>query len=208
LGPVADDHLPHSLAGTPPGGSAAPNRPTAEPQRLYQAQPVDRYIAGVHAEMDELRRQLDEALRIAEMATERAAAAFEADARLGRALLSTQRAADAAVGDAQNRARSIVAAAKEQADVMLVEVRAQAQDIVDEAHIAVAALIEAMRRPDEAVLTGLILRMRPSGSGEPSGGDGASCDTVPGDAGADGATPPDPGPQSPWPSTFTGRRLA
>jgi cell division septum initiation protein DivIVA len=175
---MADDRLTHDPSGTSPGARAMPEPPTADTKRLYQAEAVDRYIATVHAEIDELRRQLDEALRIAEAAGGRAATAEDAQARLGRTLLSTQRAADAAVGDAEKQARGIVAAANLEADALLAEVRAQAQEVINEAHVAVEVLIEAMRRPApgdvvpdldlaEAVPTGLILTLRPSDGGTP-----------------------------------------
>jgi len=220
---MADDRLTHDPAGTSAGARAVPEPPTADTKRLYRAEPVDTYVATVHAEIDELRRQLDEALRVAKAAGDRAAAAAEAQARLGRTLLSTQRAADTAVGDAENRARGIVAAANQQADAMLAEVRAQAQDVINEAHVAVEVLIEAMRRPApgdvapdvnlaERVPTGLILTLRSSDTGAPARTVEATCDTLPNDDALDhaseAAAPIAPGPQSPWPAPLTGRRLA
>ena len=173
---MAADPATYDPAGTSSGARAVPEPPTANTKRLYQAEPVDRYIAAVHAEIDELRRQLGEALHIVEAAGDRAAAADEAQARLGRTLLSTQRAADAAVGDAEKRARGIVAAASQDADAMLAEVHAQAQDVINEAHVAVEVLIEAMRRPAPGGVApgidltedvpGLILTLRTPDSGD------------------------------------------
>jgi cell division septum initiation protein DivIVA len=174
---MADDPVTDNPAGTLPGARRLPEPPAADSKRLYQAEPVDRYIAAIHGEMDELRRQMDEALHIAQAAGDRATAADDAQARLGRTLLSTQRAADFAVGDAEKRARGIVAAASQDADAMLAEVRAQAQDVINEAHVAVEVLIEAMRRPAPGGVApdidlaesapGTILTLRAPDSGAP-----------------------------------------
>jgi len=157
---------------------------------------VDRYIAYVHGRLDELRRELSESMRRAESAAQRAAEAEEAQAVLGRTLLNTQRAADAAIDDAEKQARAIVTAAEVQARVLLEEVSRQAQSIVADAHVAIEALVAAMRQPAPGPL---VEDRMPELSRSTAAGPPPS---------QPGARPPDPGPNCSWVSTLTGRRLA
>ena len=118
--------------------------PGAELQRLYDADAVDHYIAQLQAHIQDLQRQVADAMALAEEAQAKAAAAGKSEALLGRALLSAQQAADEAIGDAQRRAELIVAEARQEADRLLSDVREDAQRIVDEAHQTVEAVFAAL----------------------------------------------------------------
>jgi len=124
--------------------------PGAELQRLYDADAVDHYIAQLQAHIEDLQRQLTDAVGLAEQAQAKAAATGKSEALLGRALLSAQQAADQAIGDAQRQAELIVAEARREADRMLSDVRADAQRIVDEAHQTVEAVFATLNAHHEA----------------------------------------------------------
>jgi vacuolar-type H+-ATPase subunit H len=124
--------------------------PGAELQRLYDADAVDHYIAQLQSHIQDLQRQVGDAMALAEEAQAKVAAAGKSEALLGRALLSAQQAADQAVADAQRQADLIVAEARQEADRLLSDVRADAQRIVDEAHQTVEAVFSALNRQREA----------------------------------------------------------
>jgi len=118
--------------------------PGSELQRLYEADAVDRYIGQLHAHIEDLQSQLADAMRIAHEAGQRAAEVGDAEAALGRAMLTAQRSADAMIADAERRAELILADARLEADRLLGDVRADAQRIVDEAHETVEAVFAAL----------------------------------------------------------------
>jgi hypothetical protein len=126
------------------GTEGAYGPPGAELQRLYDAEAVDRYIAQLQAHIGDLQSQVDEAVRVAQQAQHKAVSATNAEAMLGRAMLSAQRMADDTIADAERHAELLLADARREADRLLGDVRAHAQRIVDEAHETVETVFAAL----------------------------------------------------------------
>jgi len=123
--------------------------PTLEPTRVYAAADVDRYIGDLSAEVADLRRRLDEAVRVAGETEARLGSVEHAEAFLGRALLTAQRAADSLLADANQRATTRLAEAESWAAATIAEAHAQSQQILADATTrADARLAEADHRAE------------------------------------------------------------
>ena len=123
--------------------------PTLEPTRVYAAADVDRYIGDLSAEVADLRRRLDEAVRVAGETQARLGSVEQAEAFLGRALLTAQRAADSLLADANQRATTRLAEAESWAAATIAEAHAQSQQILADATTrADARLAEADHRAE------------------------------------------------------------
>ncbi len=126
-------------------------------RRLYEADAVDQYVEQLHIQMQELRAQLDDALRLAREAESRVSSTEAAEALIGRTLLTAQRAADDKTAEAEQKARGIIAAAQRQADDLLAGVRLEAEQIIADAHETIDAVFQSLRerrRRDDATLQG------------------------------------------------------
>ena len=100
--------------------------------RGYDPEEVDDLLERVAAGLEDFENRVRQATERAVRAEQRASEGSDTDETLRRTLVLAQRTADAAIADAEERARQLVADAEQQAATMVSDAEAEARRITDE----------------------------------------------------------------------------